>query len=192
MGRQSTLNHTEIFATVSRQLNTVGSVTVRDIVGETGVSVGSLFHRFGSREGLLAEAWLDALVAFQTVFLGALDGASHDAGLQAALATPRFCRREPDRAALLACCRASEFLSSKTPKPISKSIKNANRAVEKAVRGFSHQQTLSIQCCRLALAAIPLGAVRIYLPGQPVPKSVDRYIEAAYKAVTAADSVDKG
>ncbi len=188
MGRQSTLNHAQIYAAVSQQLSAVGTVTVADIVKLTGVSVGSLFHRFSSREGLLAEAWLDALEAFQTQFLEALSGGDEHAGLQAALTTPRFCRHEPDRAALLVCCRASEFLSDKTPKLISKKIRSANQSVECAVRNFSKQQGLSLQCCRLAMAAIPLGAVRIYLPNNPVPKGVDRYIAAAYQAVITADS----
>ncbi|MCA3734974.1 MAG: hypothetical protein INE97_06490 [Phenylobacterium sp.] len=55
-----------------------------------GLSTGSLYHRFGSREGLLGETWLNALLAFQPVFVQALKTPS--AVGEIAAVTPRFCR----------------------------------------------------------------------------------------------------
>ena len=73
MGRRSTFSDDDVFAAVGRMLVRDGEVRMQSVVAETGVSVGSLYHRFGSREGLLARAWLDTLAAFHDRFLAALD-----------------------------------------------------------------------------------------------------------------------
>ncbi|MEM1092479.1 MAG: TetR/AcrR family transcriptional regulator, partial [Pseudomonadota bacterium] len=181
----STFSEQQIFQTVSRQMSGEGAVTFRSLVKETGVSIGSLYHRFDSREGLLAETWADALTSFQRRFLAALEADDEDAGVNAALATPRFCRAEPERAALLACCRASEFLSEATPSAIRDSINDGNDEVQRAVRRYASRVGLSLQACRMGLMAFPLGAVRAYLPDRAVPRSVDRYVAAAFKAIEA-------
>jgi len=105
MGRPSSLRDETVFAGVGALMAGGGSLTLQALVERTGVSVGSLYHRYGSREAMLARAWLAAVRAFQARFLEALEGGSSDAGERAALATPRFCRAEPDLAVLLACCR---------------------------------------------------------------------------------------
>lgn len=176
-----------MFRTVSRQMSGEGAVTFRSLVKETGVSIGSLYHRFDSREGLLAETWADALTSFQRRFLAALEDDDEDAGVNAALATPRFCRAEPERAALLACCRASEFLSAATPSAIRDCINDGNDEVQRTVRRYASRVGLSLQACRMGLMAFPLGAVRAYLPNRVVPHSVDRYVSAAFRAIEAAD-----
>ncbi len=187
MGRVSTFSEQEIFQTVSRQMSGEGAVTFRSLVKETGVSIGSLYHRFESREGLLAETWADALTSFQERFLAALKAEDEDAGVNAAVATPRFCRAEPERAALLACCRASEFLSEATPAAIRERINDGNDEAQRAVRAYASRAGLSLQACRMGLMAFPLGAVRAYLPDRAVPRSVDRYVAAAFRAIEAEE-----
>ena len=41
------------------------AASVATIARESGAPVGTLYHRFGSRDGLLAAAWLRALERFQ-------------------------------------------------------------------------------------------------------------------------------
>lgn len=160
---------------------------LQDVVTETSVSVGSLYHRYGSREGLLAASWLDAVRAFQARFLDAIESDSEDAGERAALATPQFCRAEPGRAVILACCRRSEFITDATPVALQIEINHINDDTGAAMKRFARRNGLSLQACRLALVAFPLGAVRLYLPGRPVPKSVDDYVLAAYRSVIHID-----
>lgn len=99
--------------------------------------MGSIYHRFLSREGLLAEAWLNALEHFPAQFIDALAAGTLDAGLKAALVTPRFCRSDPDEAKLLACCRQAEFLGEATPAALRARISGANDTVSGAVRRFA-------------------------------------------------------
>src|SRR5687767_8565332 len=45
---------------------------IRGIAERSGAPSGSLYHRFGSRDELVAQAWLRAVRRFQTGFLAAL------------------------------------------------------------------------------------------------------------------------
>lgn len=191
MGRRSTIDDATVFAAVARQLVEAGGTTLQAIVEETGVSVGSLYHRYESREGLLARAWLDAALEFQRYFLAALQGDAADAGEQAALATPRFCRVERIRAVLLACCRRSEFLSETTPEPLRAQIESVNDGLAAEIGRFARESGHAIEACRLAIVAIPLGAVRLYLPNRPVPRKLDDYVREAYRAVMRVDRAQR-
>lgn len=186
MGRLSTVDDTKVFAAVARLMSTTGNLTLQSVVDETRVSIGSLYHRYRSREGLLARAWADAVKAFHAVVVPELDGGAPDAGERAALATPRFCRAERDRAILLACCRRSEFLGEATPADLRAEIEAINDEAAAALARFARRTGVPLDACRLAIVALPLGAVRLYLPAKPVPRAVDDYVRAGCRAVLDA------
>jgi AcrR family transcriptional regulator len=54
---------------------------IRAIAQRSGAPSGSLYHRFGSRDHLVAQAWLRAVRRFQAGFLTALDRADPRAGV---------------------------------------------------------------------------------------------------------------
>lgn len=187
MGRTSRVNDSSVYAAVGRQLSENGTMTLQGVVGETGVSVGSLYHRYGSREDLLAQTWLDAVRAFQSRFLAAIESGDEHAGERAALATPKFCRAEPGRAVVLACCRRPEFISNETPAALEAEICRVNDNAIAAIRRYARRMGYSLHACRLGLVAFPLGAVRLYLPDRPVPRAIDRYVSEAFRSVIRAD-----
>ncbi|MFN7498569.1 MAG: TetR/AcrR family transcriptional regulator [Hyphomonadaceae bacterium] len=80
MGRKSNFKDEDAFAAVGAALVEKGSVAIHDIVDITGISTGSLYHRFGSREGLIAATWLDAVRKFQSKFLTELMSGKPSAG----------------------------------------------------------------------------------------------------------------
>ncbi|MEO1036773.1 MAG: TetR/AcrR family transcriptional regulator [Pseudomonadota bacterium] len=182
MGRPSTVSDDEMFAAVGQALTEHGAASVQAIVDRTGVSVGSLYHRYGSREGLLAQTWIDAVESFQQCFVDALAQSAE----AAAVATPRFCRAEPERAVVLACCRRSEFLAVGTPPALKQRIDAINDDAATHLRRFARREKLPKDAVQLALVAIPLGAVRQYLPARAVPASLDEYVRAACRAVLRA------
>lgn len=183
MGRKSTLDDRAIFAAAGTEIAYRGGLTLQGLAQATGISMGSLYHRFGSREALLAEAWLYAVRLFQAGFLTALrDAATITAGERAALETPRFCRAEPDAAIILACCRKAEFLNDGFSGVLSNEISAANEEVVEEIRRFAGRIARPLLNCQLALTAYPLAAVRIFVPHNPVPASIDREIAKAYRA----------
>jgi AcrR family transcriptional regulator len=81
----------------------VDAAGVEEIRQRSGASIGSLYHRFGNKEGLAAAVYLDALSDYQREFVTALErsrGAADGirAGVRAHL---RWVLRNPDRAQFL-------------------------------------------------------------------------------------------
>lgn len=188
MGRRSTLDDRAIFAAAGAEIAYRGGLTLHGLARATGASIGSLYHRFGSREALLAEAWLYAIRLFQGGFLTALrDAETIAAGERAALETPRFCRAEPDAAMILACCRKEEFLNHGVSGALSLEISAANQEVAEEMRRFAERVARPLLNCQLALTAYPLAAVRIFVPHKPVPVGIDREIAKAYRAALSEE-----
>jgi AcrR family transcriptional regulator len=83
-----------------------GAVTVAAIAEKLGAPIGSVYHRFPSRDVILAELWLQAAESFQAGFLELLKG---DDGIEAALYTPRWARSHPEQGRLLLLYRQEEL-----------------------------------------------------------------------------------
>ncbi len=182
MGRKSSFEKEAVYAAVGAEVAEKGRFTLQTLSAATGMSTGSVYHRFESREALLAETWLHAVQLFQSGFLAALRSGGPDAGAEAALATPRFCRDNPAPAAILACCRQSEFTGSGTPPDLAAKIAAVNEAGDSEFRRFVRRINRPLLNCRLAIIAYPLAAVRMYLPQRPVPTQIDAEIRKAYRA----------
>ena len=89
------------FLAAARKLVAVGgpdAATVGSIGEELSAPVGSFYHRFPSRDVLLAELWLETVLAFQDGFVPPLEAGD---GLTAALHGPRWAREHLDEARLL-------------------------------------------------------------------------------------------
>ncbi len=93
---------------------------VAAIARESGAPVGTLYHRFGSRDAILAAAWLRALERFQARALAAAaeasdPGDSGDAvatGAAMAAAVVGFSRDMPEDAGLLLSIRRDDLLDA--------------------------------------------------------------------------------
>ena len=186
MGRPSSFLDETVFAAVANCLVEQGEVRLQAVTATAGVSTGSIYHRFGSREGLMAAAWLDAVQAFQERFLVALAAGSREAGVAAALATPAFCREDVARALILTTGRRSEMMSDKAPPEMQARLDQLNGQARAGLEAFARDLEVPLERVRLALIGIPLGAVRLYLPDKAVPESVDADISAAVSALLAA------
>jgi AcrR family transcriptional regulator len=188
MGRKSTFTDSAIFAAVGTEIALNGTLTLQTLSARTGVSIGSLYHRFEGREALLAAAWLNAVERFQRRFLEALAGGDLAAGREAALETPRFCRAEPEAAIILACCRQAEFLWPETPPALASRIAHVNEGTALEIHEFAERVERPVLSCHLALVAYPLAAVKLFLPQMAVPESLDAEIARAYDAAMAPAS----
>jgi AcrR family transcriptional regulator len=186
MGRSSNVRDDLVYAAVARRMVVGGTFSLQNVVDDTGISFGSLYHRYGSREGLLVRAWLDAVSAFQKSFLAALTSGRISAGEDAALATPRFCRRHHVGALILITCRRSEFLAAGVPEPLRREIEDINTNSSAALAEFTAARRLDLELCRMAVVGFPLGAVRLYLPGRTIPKRVDDFVRTGYRALVGS------
>ncbi|UGT62138.1 TetR/AcrR family transcriptional regulator [Nocardia asteroides] len=89
------------------------AASVAAIAAASGAPVGTLYHRFGNRDGVLGALWLRALERFQRRALAAADSADPvQAGIAMALATLEFGRDLPDDARLLLGAGPADLLDS--------------------------------------------------------------------------------
>lgn len=88
----------------------VDAASVDEVRNRSGASVGSLYHRFGSKEGIAAAVYVDALRGYQAEFVTALDRARDAAdGIRSVVRTHmRWVRANPDRAQFLFAIAGSD------------------------------------------------------------------------------------
>lgn len=182
MPRKSLFTDNHVFGAVGQLMAQHGSVTTSAVQEAAKLSTGSLYHRFGSREGLLAETWLFALQAFQPHFVKALETPNNPVGEIAAV-TPRFCRQHRREALILACCNYRQFINDDTPAAILQCIDEANAKTFAAFNGYIKRQRFNPDACRMALITFPLSAVKQYLPEKDVPMEVDHIVAISAEAI---------
>lgn len=153
------------------------AATIGAISGATGASVGSIYHRFRSRELLLARAWILAVRRFQEGFLQALGASDLDtAALTAARYSVLWCREHFDEARILALYRR-EDLAAQWPQELGSELANLNAEIEDALRLHAHRRWPgdhgAMHKLAFVLVDVPYAAVRRHLiSGQPPPAVV--------------------
>jgi len=186
MGRAAKFAREDLLQAAAADLARGGAARIEAIATAVGAPVGSIYHRFTSREELLAEAWLLAVRHFHAAVLPPLVAARNaEEGVEAALAVPRWSRTHPQLAALLVLRRQSDFLTADVPAPLRREAATLNDTVAREIRAFARRAKRSRLQCRIGLVGIPYGAVRTFLPDEPIPREVDDMIAAAYRAVMA-------
>lgn len=167
-----------------------GSATVDAIARATGAPTGSIYHRFASRDELLARVWLRAVRRSQARFLAAIDRADPvEAAVAGALSMLDFCRDEPEDARLLASVRADDLLRADVPEAVARELADVNRDLFSAVRRlsvalFGRRTDAALQRTLLAVFDLPYGAARRHLvAGAPLPRTLWGDLERAVRAV---------
>jgi AcrR family transcriptional regulator len=164
--------------------------TVGAIAQAVGAPTGSIYHRFDSRDVLLAKVWLGAARAFQTAFFERLAGpAPREAGLAAALYMAQRVRERPREARLLLLHRREDFVDRGWPANMRRRAERLGRQVETELRAFSsrlcgRQDARTVRSIAYALVEAPVAAVRRHVAAEESPPAyVDGLIRTTYEAV---------
>ena len=152
-------------------------MTVAAISAATGAPSGSIYHRFGSRDMLLARLWVRTVAMFQQGFLAALAQDDVDrAAIDAALHVVRWARDHPTEASVLLLRRRSE-LADRWPDELGAQLDTLESAVADAVADQTRRRygsTAELARVRFAIVDIPYAACRrSLLAGQPLPPELD-------------------
>ena len=168
----------------------VHSATVNAICQESGAPVGSLYHRFASRDELVAELWVRAVRRSQASFLSALRQADpEEAALSAALSIYDFVREHRADARLLIALRREDLLHDVRSTRLTRTLKELNRPLEEAVTGlarrlFGTASRAAVEQTMLAVIDLPFGAIRRHLVANAeLPLALRGQLEAAVRAV---------
>jgi AcrR family transcriptional regulator len=177
------------FLAAARDLAAAGgpvSVTVSSVTGRLGAPVGSFYHRFASRDVLLANVWLDTALAFQTGFVAAIKAGD---GLAAALHTPIWVRSHLEDARAFLLYHRDDFAHGNWPQDLKDRVVRQGRRIDAAYKRFA-RDTLGgvganeLQLARFVLAEVPKAAVGPYLrQGVTPPAIVDEMIGTTYHAI---------
>jgi AcrR family transcriptional regulator len=157
------------------------AVTMAAIAARLGAPVGSLYHRFGSRDLLLATLWMRGVRRFQHGFTAALTAGDAEA---AALHTPGWCREHPAEAAMLLLHRR-EDLTARWPAELGDDLEGLNAQASAALTAFgAGHPDLDRERLIFAVIDVPYGAVRRYLLERRSPPAlVDELIVTTCRAV---------
>jgi AcrR family transcriptional regulator len=167
------------------------AVTIAAVAGKIGAPVGSVYHRFLSRDVLLAEVWLKVVASFQEAFLEFLE---NGLGLEAALHTPRWVRRHPAEARIILLYRREELVSGGWPADLKTRALELKRRLDDGIVGFAASVLgkagrTEIERTIFALVDVPYGAViRCIRQGRKPPREIDGYIRQTYQTIMGRDT----
>jgi AcrR family transcriptional regulator len=162
------------------------AVTVGSVTQQLGAPTGSFYHRFASRDVLLAELWLSTVLKFQEGFVAAVDAGD---GLTAALHTPQWARDNLQAARLLLLHHRDDFVRGGWPEALTRQVAAQRRQIESCLKKFAREHfngTDSTQLRRASfvLLEVPLAAVRPHLRrAERPPPIVDELIRTTYSAL---------
>ncbi|MBN1574162.1 MAG: helix-turn-helix transcriptional regulator [Deltaproteobacteria bacterium] len=171
----------------------VGAATVSAIAEELKAPIGSVYHRFPTKEILLAELWLRSVESFQHGFLEALGRLD---GLSAALHTPRWVRENPIEGKVLLVHRREELVSGDWPGEVREKAARLSRGLDEGIRDYARRTfgdvaETSILKTTFALIDVPYSATKRYLVmGKIPPKMLDKMIEKTFYAVIGGRDED--
>jgi AcrR family transcriptional regulator len=167
--------------------------TVAGIANRLGAPSGSIYHRFESKDLLLARLWIRTVRRAQAGFLDAL--ALEDlteAALRAALHIPRWSRRHLADASVLLLYR-QEDLAERWPEELGSELSELNSELYKSVREFTRRRfgrvtAAQLQTVAFCLVDVPYAACRRYLLARtPPPPIVDNLVKRACECTLALD-----
>jgi AcrR family transcriptional regulator len=171
----------------------LGAATIAAIAESSGAPVGSIYHRFGSVDALLAQMWIRAVRRSQERFTNA---AAHsdpvEAAVGAALSVYDFCAEQPADARLLLAYRPEDLAGARIDPEQRMALASLNDPVAAVVKdlarrlyGRASQRTLDRVL--MAIFDLPHGAVRRPLSsGEKLLPGRRESLESAVWAVLAA------
>ena len=166
----------------------VTGVTVASVSERLGAPTGSFYYRFASRDVLLGTLWLQAVLEFQTGVRAALDAGD---GLAAALHTPAWVRKNPERARLLLLHDRKDFLHGDWPVELRERVTEMTGNLESGARHwaraiFGKEGRVEVRLAQFLISELPVTVVRQHLTrGERPPPLVDDIIRTTYRAVVA-------
>ncbi|WP_194818256.1 TetR family transcriptional regulator [Nocardia sp. XZ_19_385] len=165
------------------------AASVAAIAAASGAPVGTLYHRFGNRNGVLTEAWLRALARFQAgVLAAAAESDPVAAGVAMVRAAIHFGRELPDDARLLLSLRPSDLLDGGPDDAFQSRLTGMNAPLIDHLRRIArdltgHDGDREIDAVSRAVVDLPYAALRRHAHAPTLPTWLDDDIAAAARTL---------
>ena len=164
------------------------AASVGAIAKASGAPAGTLYHRFGNRDGILAAAWLRALGRFQSRALAATADTVLESAVATAVAAIEFLRAVPDDARLLVALRPSDLLDGEPDEDLQQTLAAQNAPLIERLNTFARELYGSgdprcIDAVARAIVDLPLAVVRRHANSTSIPDWLEADVAAASRAL---------
>ena len=184
---------TDVILDATRELVLAGgprAASVAAIAKASGAPAGTLYHRFGNRDGVVTAAWLRALERFQARALAAGSGTADpaDAAVAMAVAAIGFARELPQDAQLLLTMRPGDLLDAEPGPGLQQTLAAMNaplvqRVQELAGRLYGNRDERAVDAVNRAVADLPYAVVRRHAREEPMPSWLEADVAASARAL---------
>lgn len=186
-------HETDVILDATRTLVLTGgprAASVAAIAKASGAPAGTLYHRFGNRDGVVMAAWLRALERFQARALAAADETAPalQAATSIAVAAVGFARELPDDARLLLTIRPGDLVDGPPDAGFEGTLAAMNaplaeRVRELAARLYGSDDARAVAAVNRAIADLPYAVVRRHAFDDPLPDWLEADVATAAHAV---------
>ena len=172
------------------------AASVAAIAKASGAPAGTLYHRFGNRDGVVTAAWLRALERFQSRALASGTNTAADTPADAALdvatamavATISFARDLPDDARMLLTIRPADLCDGQPDADFRDTLATMNapliqRVRELAAELYGSAGPRAVDAVTRAVADLPYAVVRRHAHGDPMPSWLEADVAASVRAL---------
>lgn len=184
-------HETDVILDATRALVLAGgprAASVAAIAKASGAPAGTLYHRFGNRDGVVTAAWLRALDRFQQRALQAVGDTASDVAVAMAVSAVSFARDQPDDARLLLTIRPADLVDGQPDAKFQQTLGAMNaplieRVMELAEQLYGTADARSVDAVNRAIADLPYAVVRRHAHDDPMPDWLELDVAAAARAV---------
>jgi AcrR family transcriptional regulator len=184
-------HETDVILDAARALVLGGGPRVASVAAiseASGAPAGTLYHRFGNRDGILTAAWLRALGRFQARAMAAEAGTAMDTAVAMAVAAVGFARELPEDARLLLTIRPADLLDDEPDAAFRETLAAMNAPLSErlstlAKQLFGKRDRRSVDAVARAVADLPYAVVRRHAHDGPMPPWLEADVAASARAV---------
>ena len=167
------------------------AASVAAIAKASGAPTGTLYHRFGNRNGILAAAWLRALERFQSGVMAAAADTALETAVAMAATMVDFVRERPEDARLLLTTRSSDLFDGEPDPAFEETLREMNapllaRLDDLARARYGKATARSVDAVTRAVVDLPYGVVRRHAYDDPLPRWLRADLAASARALLAA------
>lgn len=164
------------------------AASVAAIAKSSGAPAGTLYHRFGNRNGILTAAWLRALQRFQARAMAAQADTPMETAVAMAVACIGFTRELPEDARLLLTIRPGDLLDGEPDTAFSETLAAMNAPLNQRIGTLARQlfgssNARSVDVVARAVVDLPYAVVRRHAHDEPMPRWLEADVEASVRAV---------
>ncbi|SOX51978.1 TetR/AcrR family transcriptional regulator [Mycobacterium ahvazicum] len=164
------------------------AASVAAIAKSSGAPAGTLYHRFGNRDGILTAAWLRALERFQSRAMSAAADTPTEVAVAMAVSAISFARELPADARLLLTIRPADLLDDQPDAQFQETVAAMNAPLIERVgvlarELYGRKDSRSVDAVSRAIVDLPYAVVRRHARDDPMPAWLEDDVAVSVRAV---------